>query len=36
MIKRIREIWKKLFPESIEKDMAAVMINTFAAQAAGF
>ncbi len=32
----IRRIWRKLFPESIEKDMAAAMIKTFAAQAAGF
>jgi hypothetical protein len=32
----IRRIWRKLFPESIEKDMATAMIKTFAAQAAGF
>ena len=32
----IRRIWRKLFPESIGKDMAAAMIKTFAAQAAGF
>jgi hypothetical protein len=32
----IRRIWRKLFPESIEKDMATAMINTFAAQAKGF
>lgn len=36
MIKRIREIWKKLFPEIIEKDMAAAMLAGFAAQVKGF
>ena len=32
----IRRIWRKLFSEGIEKDMATAMIKTFAAQAAGF
>ena len=36
MIQRIRQIWQRLFPESIEKDMAAAMLSGFAAQVKGF
>ena len=32
----IRRIWRKLFPESIEKEMAAAMLAGFADQARGF
>ena len=32
----IRRIWRKLFPESIEKEMAVAMLAGFAAQVKGF
>lgn len=36
MMQQIRKIWQRLFPESIEKDMAAAMLSGFAAQVRGF
>ena len=36
MKQKIRMIWRRLFPESLQKEMAAAMLSGFAAQAAGF
>lgn len=36
MKQKIREIWQRLFPESLQKEMAAAMLAGFAAQVKGF
>ena len=36
MIQRVRELWQRLFPESLQKEMAAAMLSGFAAQVKGF
>lgn len=36
MMQRIREVWKRLFPESIGREMAEGMLTAFAAQVTGF
>ena len=36
MKQRIRAIWRRLFPESLQKEMAAAMLDGFAAQVKGF
>lgn len=36
MIQRFRQIWQRLFPESLEKEMAAAMLSSFAGQAKRF
>ena len=36
MRQKILGIWKRLFPESLEKEMAAAMLSSFAAQVRGF
>ena len=36
MKQKIRMIWQRLFPESLQKEMAAAMLSSFAAQAKGF
>ena len=36
MKQKIRMIWRRLFPESLQKEMAAAMLAGFATQAKGF
>jgi hypothetical protein len=36
MMQKIRRIWQRLFPESLQREMAAAMLAGFAAQVKGF
>ena len=36
MKQKIQMIWQRLFPESLQREMAAAMLSGFAAQVKGF